>query len=107
MKSLESIYKKVKQVTEVDVRTKSRLRNNIYAKKIYCTIARQKGHTFKTIGDFIGIDHATVLWHCNDTKYLLKQDESFMNNYLRVQGKPVEGKICRDFFDMSVALHTK
>lgn len=105
MLELEKIYNKVKEVTGIDIKTRNRKRQVIYAKKIYCAIARQKGHTFQSIGDYIGADHATVLWHCQDTPYLLKQDEQFMNNYLRVQGKPTEGKCERDYFDLSVALH--
>ena len=57
--------------------------------------------------DFININHATVIWHCNDTEYLLKQDKVFYGNYLRVQGQPVEGKSERDYFDLAIANHLK
>ena len=106
-KVLNTLINKVQIITGVDIRVKSRKRDVIYAKKIYYSIARQKGYTYDKIGSLLGADHATVLWHCADTPYLLKQDEHFMNNYLRVQGKPTNGKCERDFFDMAIALHTK
>ncbi len=107
MEELKKIINKVQEVTGVDIRTRSRKQNIVYAKKIYFHIARQKGYTFQEIGKEIKADHATVIWHCQDTPHLLKQDERFMNNYLRVQGKPVDGKVSREFFDLAIALHTK
>ena len=107
MEQLEKIVSKIKDVTGVDIRTKKRQREIVYAKKIYCYVARQKGYGFKVIGDQINIDHATVMWHCNDTEYLLKQDKQFMNDYLRVQGKPTEGKCSRDYFDLSIAQYQR
>ena len=107
MEQLEKIVSKIKDVTGIDIRTKKRQREIVYAKKMYCYIARQRGYGFQKIADQIGINHATVIWHCNDTEYLLKQDKQFMNDYLRVQGKPTEGKCSRDYFDLAIAQHER
>mgnify|MGYP005993807127 CR=1 FL=1 len=85
MNNLERIYNNVVNITGVEIKNKSRKRDIVYAKKIYCNLAREKGYTFKAIGEFIGLNHATVVWHNNDTPYLLKQDKEFMDNYLKVK----------------------
>ena len=107
MEQLEKIVSKIKDVTGIDIRDKSRKQEIVFAKKIYCHIARQKGYIFKTIGDHVGINHATVIWHCNDAENLFSQDKMFYNNYLRVQGKPTEVKCSRDYFDLAIAQHEK
>lgn len=103
MQELDKIINKVKEVTGIDIQTKSRKQEIVYAKKIYFHIARQKGYSFQSIADKLNMNHATVIFHCYDTPYLLKQDKKFFNDYLRVQGKPVEGKCSRDYFDLSIA----
>ena len=105
---LTTIVERVERVTGVNVnRNKTRLQHIVYAKKLYCYSARQKNITFHEIANHIGMNHATVMWHCNDTEYLLKQDKVFYGNYLRVQGQPAEGKSERDYFDLAIAQHLK
>lgn len=104
---LEKIVLKIKDVTGVDIRTRNRTRHIVNAKKIYCHVARQKGYTFSQIAKQISINHATVMWHCSDAEYLFRQDKKFFNDYLRVQGKPTEGKCERDYFDLNIARYYK
>ncbi len=100
---LETIYNRVLKVTGVDIKAdKRRLRDVVYAKKIFYYSARKKMITFQQIADFLGANHATVIHHNNDTPYLLKQDKIFFSNYLRVQGQPVEGKSSRLYFDLII-----
>ena len=105
---LSTIVNRVEKVTGINViGNKNRKQHIVYAKKLYCYSARKKNITFHEIADFIKINHATVIWHCNDTEYLLKQDKVFYGNYLRVQGQPAEGKSERDYFDLAIAQHLK
>ena len=104
---LQKIYDKTEEVTGSVLSNRNRKRSNVYAKKIYCHIARQKGHTLQSIGGLAGLNHATVLYHCADTPYLLKQDEDFFKNYLKVQGRPTGENKTRDFFDLSIAKFLK
>ena len=100
---LERLSQRVLNITGVDIKgDKRRLRDVVYAKKIFYYSARKKLITFQQIADFLGANHATVIHHNNDTPYLLKQDKEFFSNYLRVQGQPVEGKSSRMYFDLMI-----
>jgi chromosomal replication initiation ATPase DnaA len=100
---LEKLYNRVLVVTGIDIKNeKSRLQDVVYAKKIFYYCARKKMFTFHQIADFLKCNHATVIHHCRDTPYLLKQDPAFMTNYLRVQGQPIEGKSSRLYFDLMI-----
>lgn len=102
---LEKIKQRVLEVTGVDVTVeKRRFQEIIYAKKIFCTVARQKKATFHQIGDFLRCNHATVINHTKDFDYLCKFDDQVKKNYLRVMGMPQEGRLTRDFFDLSLGM---
>lgn len=102
---LEKIQLRVIKVTGVDVvKEKRRFQEIVYAKKIFCTVARQKKATFHQIGDFMSCNHATVINHTKDFDYLCKFDENVRANYLRVMGMPVDGKLERDMFDLTIGM---
>jgi chromosomal replication initiation ATPase DnaA len=102
---LEEVRAKVLQVTNIDVKNQtSRKRAYINAKKIFCKVARTKRATFHEIGNFIGYDHSTVVWHVRDFDFIRKVDEDFDRDYSRVVGIPFEGKLSRDLFDLSIGL---
>ena len=102
---LIKLKSRILEVTGIDIATKSRKQEVVYAKKIYYSIARKKGFTFEAIGSFINADHATALWHYRDTEYLLKQDKHFLKNYLIVEGKSAEEARDRDFFEMTIGMY--
>jgi hypothetical protein len=102
---LEKIHKRVLEVTGVDVKKeKRRFQEIIYAKKIFCVVARQKRATYHQISDFLGNNHATCINHSKDFEYLCKTDDELKRNYLRVLGMPQEGKLTRDFFDLTLGM---
>lgn len=102
---LERIKDRVLRVTGVDVtKEKRRFQEIIYAKKIFCVVARQKMATYLQISEFLDNNHATCINHVRDFEYICKTDEQLKRNYLRVLGMPVEGKIERDFFDMTIGM---
>lgn len=102
---LEKIRERVLKVTGVDVVTeKRRFQEIIYAKKIFCTVARQKMATYHQIGNFLRMNHASCINHTKDFDYLCKFDEQVKRNYLRVLGMPQEGKMSRDYFELSLGI---
>ena len=106
-KELNKLIDKVNFINCVDIRIKGRERDVIYAKKMYFHIAYCRGYSLHSISRTLNMSHATVIHHKNDTEWLLENDEHFKANYLRCQGKPVEGKCTRDYFDLMIAQHTQ
>lgn len=104
---LINLIEKVNKVNGVDIRIKGRERDVVYAKKMYFHIAYQRGNSLHKIARTLNMNHASVLHHKNDTEWLLANDVNFKNKYLRCQGKPVEGKCSRDYFDLMIAQHEK
>ena len=103
--TLEKLRSRVLKVTGVDVVTeKRRFREIVNAKKIFSTIARQKYITYHQLGEFLGVTHASCINHAKDFEYLCKYDPQVKNNYLRVLGKPLEGKLDRELFDLSIGM---
>ena len=45
---------------------KSRKRPVVEAKQLYSKLMRDSGHTYESIGDTIGLGHATILHHYNN-----------------------------------------
>lgn len=100
---LQVLADRVMKVTGIDIlNDKRRLRDIVYAKKIFYYCARKKLITFQQIADFMGANHATVIYHNTDTPYLLKQDSEFFSNYLRVQGRPQGISNSRMYFDLTI-----
>ena len=64
----------------LDISTRSRKRKYVYARKVFCKLARETGATFKAIGNEINTNHDLVLFHCNtidvvEYQYKDKHDE--------------------------------
>ena len=64
----------------LDIATRSRKRKYVYARKVFCKLARETGATFQAIGDEINTKHDLVLFHCNtidvvEYQYKDKHDE--------------------------------
>ena len=80
---LQKISEIIKENTGVDVKTnKSRRRNVVDAKKIYAILARKKTpFTTTKIGNFIGVDHSTIIHYSQSFKGLLKSDKEFKYLY--------------------------
>jgi len=69
-----------------DISTKSRVRNIIYYKKIFCKIGRLANYSLMQIGDVINIDHPTVLWHSNTIDVVHDKHKLFFNELLDLYG---------------------
>ena len=107
MSKLKELKERVEFVTQVSIDTKARQRAIVYAKKLFCYIARERGHTFDAIGKAINHHHATIIFHNQDTEWLLKNDKDFYNKYLRIVGKPESGVNSRDMFDLYVGRYAR
>ena len=77
---LDTLKQAVNKKFDLDIQTKSRKRKYVYARKIFCKLARETGATFKAIGEEIDNKHDLVLFHCKtidviEYQYKDKHDE--------------------------------
>lgn len=79
---LEIIRDIVEAYTGLDVSDRTRKRETVDARKLYCYLSREKtNYSLKNIGDLIGIGHVTVLFHCNTSKDIIRFDPDFRKKY--------------------------
>ena len=72
---LDTLKKAVSEKFEVDIAIKSRKRKYVYARKVFCKLARETGATFKAIGKEIDNKHDLVLFHCNTIDVIEYKDK--------------------------------
>jgi len=60
---------------KVNLDESSRKRKYVYAKKVFCKLARDTGATFKTIGNEINTKHCNVLFHVNSVDVIGYEDK--------------------------------
>ncbi|MDB4158024.1 hypothetical protein N9609_00885 [bacterium] len=60
---------------KVNLDENSRKRKYVYAKKVFCKLARDTGATFKTIGNEINTKHCNVLFHVNSVDVIGYEDK--------------------------------
>jgi hypothetical protein len=71
-----------------DPKDKSRFRDVVDVKKIFCLLAfyEVKGFRYAKVGSFLGMNHATIVHHVRTAKDLLKYDMHFKEMYRRIEG---------------------
>ena len=71
-----------------DPKDKSRFRDVVDVKKIFCLLAfyEVKGFRYAKVGSFLGMNHATVVHHVRTAKDLLKYDLHFKQMYNKIEG---------------------
>ena len=81
---LNEIIDVVSDITGIDLRANTRKRNVIYARVIYFKIARDvTKYPLAAIGEEVGKDHATVLFHLQKNFEVIQRFEpEFYNAYL-------------------------
>ena len=62
---LETLKQAVSDKFKIDLDNSSRKRKYVYAKKVFCKLARETGATFKEIAEEINTKHCNVLFHVN------------------------------------------
>ena len=83
---LTKIKEIVDEMVGFDISTKRRQRHLVYARFIYCKIAKQENPllTVAIIGKSIKRDHATVLHALKNVDYVLAQDKDILKQYHRI-----------------------
>ena len=72
---LEILKQAVSKKFELDISIKSRKRKYVYARKVFCKLARDTGATYKMIGQQINTNHDLVLFHCKSIDVIEYKDK--------------------------------
>ena len=87
LENLELLRNLIIRNLKFDPTSKSRIRDVVDVKKIFCLIAfyEVKGFRYAKVGSFLGMNHATVVHHVRTAKDLLKYDPHFKEMYRRIE----------------------
>tara|TARA_R110000803_G_scaffold21548_3_gene54235 strand:- start:4459 stop:4791 length:333 start_codon:yes stop_codon:yes gene_type:complete len=67
-----------------EVKSKSRKRRIVDARRLCCSHLRAKGWTFERIAEAVGYtNHATAIHHVNVVQELIDYDKNFKDKYLK------------------------
>ena len=96
--TLDTIINTINFVTNADVKSKNRKRQNVDAKYIYYKISRETTSlSTADIGMYVNRDHASVLHGLKKFKDYYKLDQSFRRTYNRIISLMIDNK-----FDFSI-----
>ena len=88
IENLELLRNLIIRNLKFDPTSKSRIREVVDVKKIFCLLAfyEVKGFRYAKVGSFLGMNHATVVHHVRTAKDLLKYDMHFKQMYNKIEG---------------------
>lgn len=70
---------------KLSLKSKSRYRELVELRNIYCFLGRTMGYSLATIGESLGNrDHTTVIHNVGCFKNLMETDDAFRQKYLRI-----------------------
>mgnify|MGYP006268388203 CR=1 FL=1 len=72
----------IKIVSGFDIKNKSKKTHFVYSRMIFYALTRNRGYTFKMIGEYVGKDHSTVLVGIKQFYNLVTQDSYLRDMYL-------------------------
>jgi len=78
----ESLKYIVNDVFKLNIMKASRTRELVDARLVYSKILRDRGHTFKSIGDSIRKDHTTILHYISTSNFVLKHYSALTEKYV-------------------------
>lgn len=77
---------KVFQVTPIELRSRRRLRHIVDAKGVLCYILHKKqGLSSTATGEYLKLNHATILHHCKKVEGLLETDKEFKEKFKQLR----------------------
>ena len=77
---------KVFELTPMELRSKSRIRNIVEARASLCYILhRKQGLTSLAVGEYLKLNHASVLHHCKNVDNWIEIDENFNKKFKQLR----------------------
>ena len=77
---------KVFELTPIQLRSRSRLRHIVEARASLCYILhRKQGLTSLAVGEYLKLNHASVLHHCKNVDNWIEIDENFNKKFKQLR----------------------
>lgn len=86
--TLEQLKQEIEKRYGFEISGQTRKRKVVYARKVFCKLGRIMKYTFQDIGDTIGVNHCSALYH-NNTFYCVEDSDNKIYN-----------GILEDYFDI-------
>jgi hypothetical protein len=72
--------------------SKGRYRENVDARMVFSKILRERGHTYKSIGQYLYKDHSTIIHYIEQAPNIFKTDKKLMDFYIECRNKFLENR---------------
>ena len=82
----------VEEAFNIKIMAKGRYRENVDARMIFAKILRERGHTYKSIGNYLYKDHSTIIHYSEQASNLIKTDKKMLNLYIDCRNKFLENR---------------
>ena len=77
--TLEQLKQEIEKRYGFEISGQTRKRKVVYARKVFCKLGRVMKYTFQDIGDTIGVNHCSALYH-NNTFYSVEDSDNKIYN---------------------------
>jgi hypothetical protein len=80
---LEELIKELNNLYGFDITKRVRKRQYSYARKVYCKLAKELGHTLQMFGGKVGISHDCALYHIRTFEAITHNDKIIFNTIVK------------------------
>lgn len=84
--SLDKIKKYLDEKAGMDISQKTRRRDVVYYKKVYCKICQLLGYTLTETGKKVNLTHDNVIYHCKTCNFIYDRHRITFNELLHKYG---------------------
>jgi hypothetical protein len=100
-KELDEIMLIVNKVFNLDIKQLNRKQDIIEARITFSKIARDRGFTYKGIGEFFSKEHGTIINYIKNFEYLARHCPSFIEKYVEVETAFLEKKPAKQMISVN------
>tara|TARA_R110002012_G_scaffold320567_1_gene544563 strand:- start:1666 stop:2196 length:531 start_codon:yes stop_codon:yes gene_type:complete len=77
--TLEQLIDEIHNYYKFDIRTKSRKREIVYAKKVFCKLGYEIGYTYDKVASILSSNHDLALYHANSINDVEDRDKKIFD----------------------------
>ena len=81
--NLDELIKELNTLYGFDITQRVRQRQYSYARKVYCKLAKEAGHTLQFLGGKIGVSHDCAIYHVRTFDTITHSDKVIFNKIVR------------------------
>ena len=80
--TLEQLIDEIHKYYQFDIRTKSRKREIVYAKKVFCKLGYEIGYTYDKVAAVLNANHDLALYHANSINDVEDRDKKIFDKII-------------------------